>query len=486
MPPSRASANELARLLEAVAAPVYVVNEERKIIFANQACRDWTGLNSEELLGQECRYHSSPEASGPAAIAAALCPPPDAFLGRRMTAGITLPPREGESPQAAIERPAEFMPLGDRGSAVRGVLAIVSTSGAAEPGELDADATAAELHSRIQQQRRRLALRYHVDRLWGDSPAMRQVRAQVKLAAAGKGSVTVVGPEGSGREHVVRAIHYAAGPAKAAALVPLACPLVDHDLLQATLRALVRMKSPDGAQTTALILNDVDLLPAAAQAELADALARSGAASFRVFSTARRPLDELAARDEFRLDLACLLSTLTIRLPALVERIEDLPLAAQWFLEQANSRGEKQVGGFSPEALDRMAGYGWPGDVAELEAMVGEVHAACKGAEIGPGDLPPRIAWAAETAAHPRRIEEAIDLEQFLGKIERELIERALQQARGNKTKAARMLGMTRPRFYRRLVQLGMAADDTAAEDMAADETAAGGANGDDAEPMEQ
>jgi len=481
MPPSRASANELARLLEAVAAAVYVVNDERRIIFCNEACRQWTGLAADELLGQECRYHSSPDASGPAAIAAALCPPPEAFFGRRITASITLPKREGESPQAAIERWAEFVPLGLQHGAARGVFVIVSTPAAAEPGELGADAASAELHSRIQRQRRRLALRYHVDRLWGESPAMRQVRAQVQLAAGGKGSVLVVGPEGSGREHVIRAIHYAAGPAKAATLVPLACPLVDHDLLQATLRALVRVKSPDGAQLPALLLNDVDLLPAAAQVELADALARAGAVSFRVLSTARQPLNELAARDEFRSDLACLLSTLTIRLPPLQERIEDLPLAAQWFLEQANARGAKQAGGFSPEALDRMAGYGWPGDMAELEAMVNEVHAGCKGAEIGPGDLPPRIAWAADAAAHPRRIEETIDLEQYLGKIERELIERALQQARGNKTKAARMLGMTRPRFYRRLVQLGMAAEEAAADDAAAEDTAA-----DDEEPTEQ
>ena len=463
MPPSRASANELARLLDAVAAPVYVVNDERKIIFLNEACRVWTGLDLEQLLGQECRYHSAAETSGPAAAAASLSPPPDAFLGRRIAANVTLPLRESEGPESAIERAVEFIPLGPAG-AVRGVLAIASTSAAAEASEVTAETTSAELHSLIQRQRRRLALYYHVDRLWGESPTMRQVRAQVQLAAAGKASVTVVGPEGSGREHVVRAIHYAAGPVKAAALVPLACPLVDHDLLQAALRALARGKSSNGGQPPALLLNDADLLPAAAQSELAEALARTGGA-FRVFATARRPLAELAACGEFRLDLACLLSTLTIRLPALIERLEDLPLAAQWFLEQANARGEKQLAGFSPEALDRMAGYSWPDDLAELEAMVAEVHAACQGAEIGPGDLPPRIAWAAGAAAHPRKIEETIDLEQFLAKIERELIERALQQARGNKTKAARLLSMTRPRFYRRLVQLGLIAEDAAAEE---------------------
>ncbi|HUY91521.1 MAG TPA: helix-turn-helix domain-containing protein [Pirellulales bacterium] len=458
MPPSRASANELARLLEAVATPLYVVNDERKIIFCNRACCDWTGLAAEQLLSQECRYHSSPDTTGAAAIAAALCPPPEAFLGRRTSAGITLPKREGEPAEAAVQWRAEFVPLGSEAPAVRGVLTLVSMTTAADTGEATAEMTSAELHSRIQQQRRRLAARYHIDRLWGDSPAMRQVRAQVVLAAAGKGSVAVIGPEGSGREHVVRAIHYAAGPVKAATLVPLACPLLDSDLLQAALRTLARGKSSDAVQSPALLLNDVDLLPAPAQIELARAMARFPAA-FRVFSTAREPLADLATRQTFRGDLACLLSTLTIRLPALVERPEDLPLAAQWFLEQANSRSAKQVSGFSPEALDRMADYGWPGDLTELEAMVGEVHAGCKGPEIDPGDLPPRIAWAADAAAHPRKLLEAIDLEQFLAKIERELIERAIEQARGNKTKAAQMLGMTRPRFYRRLVQLGMAAD---------------------------
>jgi DNA-binding NtrC family response regulator len=286
---------------------------------------------------------------------------------------------------------------------------------------------------------------------------MRQVRAQVLLAAAGKGSVSVFGPAGSGREHVARAIHYAAA-GKPGPLVPLACPLLDGELLQATLRGLARAKSADAAQTPAVLLGDVDQLPPPAQLELAHAL--SGAAPpFRLLSTAREPLAEIAARGEFRHDLACLLSTLSIRLPPLVERLEDLPLAAQWFLEQVNSQGGKQVGGFSPEALDRLAAYSWPGDLAELEAFVAEAHARCQASEVTPADLPQRIDLAAAAATFARRPEETIVLEDFLAKIERELIERALTQARGNKTKAARMLGMTRPRFYRRLVQLGLATE---------------------------
>jgi DNA-binding NtrC family response regulator len=154
--------------------------------------------------------------------------------------------------------------------------------------------------------------------------------------------------------------------------------------------------------------------------------------------------------------LASLLSTIVIELPPLAERRADLPLLAQLFLEEANSRGMKQVAGFSSEALDRLDGYFWPGNCDELAQMVAEAHAHAEGPHIEIGDLPERIHLAAYAAAHPARIEESIVLDDFLRRIERELVSRALAQAKGNKTKAARLLGMTRPRLYRRLVHLGL------------------------------
>lgn len=452
MPPSRASANEFIRLLDAVAQPVYVVNESRRVIFCNQACLDWTGLSRDELIGQECRYHSAPAANNVAAVAAALCPPPESLHGRAAHGVITLPAAEEEA-QPAKGRSVEFIPLGS-GAATAGVLAIAAAEDALAAEEpVDAvRATSADWHALLQLHRRRLKLRYHVDRLWGNSPGMRQVRAQVRMAVGARGNVVVFGPAGSGREHVARSIHYGAEPT--GPLAPLACPLLDGELLQATLRGLVKASAAEPGVSSALLLEDVDQLPSEAQAALAEGL--SGWASvLRIFSTAREGLADAVARGDFRHDLACLLSTLSIRLPPLAERIEDLPIAAQWFVEQANSRGAKQVSGFSSESLDRLAGYHWPGDLDELEALVAEVHAACETDEISPRDLPPRVAWAADAAARPPKLEETIVLEEFLAKIERELIGRALEQARGNKTKAARLLGMNRPRFYRRLVQLG-------------------------------
>jgi DNA-binding NtrC family response regulator len=176
----------------------------------------------------------------------------------------------------------------------------------------------------------------------------------------------------------------------------------------------------------------------------------------RLIATARHLLDDSARREQYRHDLAALLSTVVIELPPLAERRGDLPALAQLLLEEVNARGAKQVAGFSPEALDRLDGYSWPGNADELAQFVAEAHARAESARIEVRDLPERIHLAAYAATHPRRPEETIVLDDLLAEIERELIHRALAQAKGNKTKAARLLGMSRPRLYRRLVQLGL------------------------------
>ena len=453
MPSRRRSAAPLAKLLDAVSDPIYAVDADRKIIFCNDACLAWTGCAADELLGQECRYHAGEELSRGAAVAAALCPPPAALAGRRVSAEIILPSPEPQS------RLADFFAVGNDDAHPQGVMVAVRTAAASTATEASAvEPAGSKLHARLQHYRRRLALRGHVDRLWGNSPAMKRVRSQVLVAAESAASVLVLGPPGSGREHVARAIHYGGGTAEAGPLVPLVCPLLDADLLSATLRTLMKAQ-PEPRRPATLMLGEIDSLAEAAQVELARFLL-GGRFPARVVSTAREPLATLAMRGAFRGDLACLLSTLTLQLPALADRPEDLPLAAQWFLEQVNARSAKQLGGFSAEALDQLSGYAWPGDLSELEAIVAEAHARAETHEITPRDLPPRLALAAEATARPRKTDETIVLEDFLGKIERELIERAMKRSKGNKTKAARRLGLTRPRLYRRLVQLGMVPPD--------------------------
>jgi DNA-binding NtrC family response regulator len=207
------------------------------------------------------------------------------------------------------------------------------------------------------------------------------------------------------------------------------------------------------------LLTEVDQLSSASQAELARVLGGKSA-SVRILATARRGLIEMAERGEFRPDLAMLLSPLVISLLPLSQRRSDVPLLLQFFVEHINAQGERQRTGFTSEAIDLLESYSWPGNVDELIQLVRESHERSENPSIGTADLPRRIHMAGSAVAHPRRKDEPVPLEKFLAEIEQELIRRAMKRAKGNKAKAARLLGMTRPRLYRRLVQLGFTSPD--------------------------
>lgn len=317
------------------------------------------------------------------------------------------------------------------------------------------------MHEQIGRFRRELAARSRSEHLTGDGPAIRRVRRQVELAAGSRCSVLLVGPPGSGRQYTAAAIHYrgigaTVGGRTSGSLIPLACSVLGAELIGSTITAL-SAGSPlgDEAGQSTLLLNDADRLPLEVQGELTRLLLVKPF-PLRLIATAGQPLGELVSKGKYRADLATGLSTITIELPPLVRRREDLPLLAQAFLEEFNSQDARQLGGFTPEALDALDAYAWPGNVDELARVVAAACQQAAGREIGVDDLPEQIHLAARAAAFPPKQEETIALDEFLARVERELIERAMTQAKGNKAKAARLLGMTRPRLYRRLVQLGM------------------------------
>jgi DNA-binding NtrC family response regulator len=200
---------------------------------------------------------------------------------------------------------------------------------------------------------------------------------------------------------------------------------------------------------------EVDQLPPDAQMTLSGIL-NIGELGVRTVATARRSLTDLAAQGKFRDDLAFALSTLEIRVPPLADRLADLPLLAQFFLERCNAEGGKQLSGFTAEALDQLAAYPWPENVDELADVVQASCEAAAGPLVQPGDLPEKIRAAAGADSHPFRSDDTIVMPLFLAEIEKELLQRALRRARGNKAKAARLVGLTRARFLRRLQHFGI------------------------------
>lgn len=444
---------DLARVLDAMASPLYVLDEEGRIVFCNQACLDWTGVEAAAIPSVRCRFQP-PATEGPDAVAAGLCPPPPVLAGQKMSATVACTRPDGQ----LSRRRAHFFPL-DGEDGLVGVIALLEPEecapAAPEPFPAPTETSEAlSLHEQLRTLRQQLSGRFALDRLVGISAAMVQVRAQVELAAASAARVLIVGPPGSGRQHLASTIHYAQG-LEAGSLIPLACALLDPELIGATLAALAKPAARSLASAGTLLLNDADQLPAEVQRDVAEALA-SRSFPLRVIATARQPLRALARQGQYREDLAALLSTLVIELPPLAHRREDIPLLAQFFVEQANAQSEKQVLGFSSEALDMLASYSWPGNLDELIEVVRLAHQKCDSPQITVRDLPPKLHEAASAASHPPRKEESIVLDEFLARIERELLRRALARAKGNKAKAARLLGLTRPRLYRRLIQLGL------------------------------
>lgn len=452
-------------LLDASCRPIYAVDARRQVVYCNGTLATWLGLEPARIVGRTVEYHSEPVVDTrvrPATLPPLtdLCPPPQSLAGVSTTGTIGCVGRGGR----LVHRRAEFVPLAVDGPTPGGVLVLLAAADMS-PQELAAglsdEPTADELHRAIRRFRREQAAEYAMESLLGESAGMRKVRAQVAAAAASQANVLVRGRRGTGRQHVARSIHYQAaelaGKEAAGKLVPVDCEVATEESLR---RAVDSVHEPAGPrQRSTLLLLNLELLPTPLQVQLLPTLAHSSLAA-RCIATltagaAASEPSELAP--DVSRQLLAALSTITIDVPPLAERLDDLPLLAQSFLEAANRGSAKQLGSVRPDALDQLALYRWPGELEELRAVIDAAHAAAATHEITPADLPPIVHYAAKAAAAPRRTPEKVVLDELLESIEREVINHALAQAGGNKSAAAELLGMTRPRLYRRLVQLGIA-----------------------------
>jgi transcriptional regulator with AAA-type ATPase domain len=515
--PRTTTAAALAKLLDQCTRPVYVIDAARRIVHCNKALAAWMELDSERIVGRVVEYHS--EVAGKSSSKSLvepplteLCPPPKAFVGETSSGTISCMASAGR----LVHRRAEFVPLelavpkpgGDgHARAANAVLVLLANADLTpqeltlQLSELPGDVPADELHRTLRQFRRAQAASYGIESLLGSSAAMRKVRAQVAAAVTSSAHVLVSGPMGSGRGHVARAIHYQAGGDSPSKLVPFDCRTLNDEPLRRALEVSRGSTGPLRLRPT-LLLENLESLAVPFQERLLSMLQES-VVPFRVIATlevgppsrggqcgetgarsteSRDAIGPPAPEDASKQRLVPLgsrhlladttptvnatlldsLSTIFIYIPALAERVADLPLLAQYFLESCNRGSDKQVGSIRPEALDLLALHCWPRELDELREVISAAHQTCKSHEITPGDLPRVIHHAAQAAARPpRRPPDRIVLDELLASIEKEIVTRALAQVDGNKSAAAELLGMTRPRLYRRMVQLGLISEPT-------------------------
>ncbi|MCA9123071.1 MAG: sigma 54-interacting transcriptional regulator [Planctomycetaceae bacterium] len=447
----RAVANQLARLLGASNLPIYAVDDRRRVVYCNGACAAWLGASADELIGRRCDYAAADSGDRLTDLAARLCPPPEAFVGQVPIGSFRIV-GPSSRPEA---RSAEYLSLISEAGETVGVLVTMVERHAVDHVQSDVGSDG-QLHLRLQSLVNSLRMPYRLERLVGESSAIQLVREQVRIAIEVSANVQVVGPPGSGREHIGRTIHAGERPADAGPLMPLECALLDGELLQATVVAFLhRATEASVAYPATLLLLNCHKLNAEAQAELL-AFFRVPTFRLRTIATVRRPLLELAEEGAFLRDLAFRLSTMTIEIPPLSQRREDLPLLCQAFLEDFNARGGKQLSGFTSSVLDHLCSLPWNGDVGELEGVIRDMCERTEGLLVTDADLARRVKLVTSAMRHPMQANELIKLDDFLAEVEIELLQRALQVAKGNKAEAARLLGISRARVIRRTSQLGL------------------------------
>jgi len=457
MPRPPAPARILLRTLEEAAVPIFALDGERKIVFANSALGDWLALPAGELIGRRCDYAAA-ETDAAQAACAAICPPPEAFFGQIRDGFAS---RLATSQLPFERRPVRYFFLPGESSAESLLLAFVQVGEEAVEDPIGATLAPERLHAALLKLRGHFAQQFNIGQLIGQSDALVRVRQQVGIAAQSRARTLIIGPRGSGREHVARTIHYGFDATSVAPLMPIACSLVDAEQMQAALATLLRKQqaSPSKYPGAALLL-DVDRLCPDAQQELVEFL-RLPKIELRTLATSRVSLARLTAKGKFRRDLAYAISTLSINVPPLSARREDIPLLAQHFLEATNRSAGRQLSGFQAAATDLLASLPWRGNIDELAQAVEQACDRAAGPKVTTADLPDWVHLGHDAVAHSMDGDEPIELDAFLAEIEKELLARALKKSRGNKSKAAELLGLSRPRLLRRLAQLGLV---TAAE----------------------
>jgi transcriptional regulator with PAS, ATPase and Fis domain len=452
MPRPPAPSRLLARLLDETSVPLYAIDDQRRIVFANAACCAWLGIAGDELIGQQCNYTASGDETL-AAICGALCPPPEAFNTELFHGEICRPASDNRPFE---RRPAVFVKIMNANAKSVALLVAITFDVQTETSNLS-PRNADSLHALLIKLRGEMGKRYTIGQLIGMSDEIARAREQVRLAAESGARTVIIGQPGSGREHVARTIHYSQPAESIGPLVPIDCRLVDAEQMQAQLTSLLRNQHehPTDRPPAALLL-EIDRLKPTAQQELAGFL-QLPKIELKTLATSRVSLEKLVSKGRFRADLASRLSTLVIRLPPLAARRADIPLLAQHFLERRNAQSPTQLSGFQPAALELLLSLPWKNNLDQLAAAVEAACGRATGPRVAVTDFPDWVHLAKDDAARTSRDEEPIQLDAFLAEIEKELLLRAMHRARGNKSRAASLLGLSRQRLIRRLVQLGLA-----------------------------
>jgi len=328
------------------------------------------------------------------------------------------------------------------------------------------------LEEKVDRLRAELQGRYSFENVVGRSSVMQTVLEKMAAACGNRATVLITGESGTGKEMVARGIHYNTfkhdAPFVAVNCGALPKELIESELFGYKKGAFTGAVGDSGglflaADGGTIFLDEIMEMPAELQVKLMRVLqerkirhlgdTREFPLDVRVIAATNKPIDESLESGAVRKDLYYRLSVITIHIPPLRDRSEDVPLLAEHFLKKHQQNYGKRVTGFEPQVMEALMKYPWPGNVRELENLIEMLLSYGKSPVIRLVDLPQRIVDGGPSQKKP-----AISGDEVytLKDAERKLIVNALNKSRGNKTLAAQMLGISRKSLYKKLLDYGI------------------------------
>lgn len=326
-------------------------------------------------------------------------------------------------------------------------------------------------HRRLKEEnanlKQKLGDTFDRHRIIGHSQAITQLLAAVAQVASSEATVLIVGESGTGKELVAEAIHYNS-PRRQGPFIRINCGAIAETLLESELFGYEKGaftgadRRKEGkfvhASGGTIFLDEITETSPAMQVKLLRVLqerevtrvggTESIPVDVRIVAATNRDIHEEVVQGRFREDLYYRLNVITLRIPPLRERREDIPPLAQHFLDEMAARNSKQIKGFTPEAMDILVKYPWPGNVRELMNSIERAVVMTQVEYIAPQDLSLTLS---ESHGEPNRIH-PLPLEE----LEKKTIIDTLQITGGNKSEAARRLGITRRTLHLKLKRYGL------------------------------
>jgi len=430
-------------ILESISDGVFTVDSDWRITSFNRAAEVITGVARREALGRRCAevFRSS--------MCEATC-----ALRKTLKSGKPVIGKSGYIVNAGGNR----IPI----SVSTAVLRDAS-------GEVIGGAETFRDLSEVDALRRELEGKFRVGDLASRSPLMQRLFEVLPAIAASPSTVLVLGETGTGKELLARTIH-ALSPRQQGPFVAVNCGALPDTLLESELFGYKAgaftgaNKDKPGRFALAgggtILLDEIADISPALQVKLLRVLqdrvyeplgaTRSETADARIIVATNKDLAEQARQGEFREDLYYRVNVVRLELPPLRRRKEDIPLLVEQFVARFNRLQQKSLSGINAEALSLLMAHDWPGNIRELENVIERAFILCGEGDIGIGHLPMELTASGLAAGRDADIKTAHDI------LDAQAIRSALERHHGNRSAAARELGIHKTTLFRRIKKLGL------------------------------